>query len=147
MTDDSKDDLTVEEIKELEMYLNSRGSSTAPTADPKYNTHTFLNMIAQSKDTLKLGNLKDEELGYMTHTVRTNKVAALIADEIMGNKGLSDYYNKKAELTTASSLSRTGFLARLAVVTKKEIADVTPEKKENKGWFKKKENNNSGESG
>ena len=100
-------------------------------------------MIAQSKDTLKLGNLKDEELGYMTHTVRTNKVASSIAKSIMDNEDLANFFDIQSEIATASSLSRGGFLPRLAVVTKKEIADLTPEKKENKGWFKKKENSNN----
>lgn len=141
MTDDDLN-LTPEEKEELQKYLGSYG---APTPDPKHNVHTFLDMIARAKDTSKLGNLKDEELGIMSHTVRANKVAHLIANEIIGDKELADYYAKKSEITTATSLSRGGFLPKLAVITKKEstVADLTPEKKENKGWFKKKENNTS----
>ena len=135
--EEAKLDLTPEEQEELNKYFEKYGS---PTPDPKFNVHTFLNMVANAKDTTKLGFLKDEELGVMTHTVRANKVASLIASEIIDDPELSEYFAKKSEITTATSLSRGGFLDKLAVVTKKEIADVTPpERKENKSWFKKKE--------
>lgn len=134
-------ELTPEERAELNKYLSSYGS---PEQDPKHNVHTFLNMIAHAKDTTKLGNLKEEELGLMQHTLRANKVAALISSEIMDNKELQEYFSNKGEILTATSLSRGGFLDRLAVVQKKEMADLTPERKENKGWFKKKEPDTSG---
>lgn len=141
MADDDLN-LTPEEKEELQKYLNSYG---APQPDPKHNVHTFLDMIAKAKDTTKLGNLKPEELGFMGHTARAYKTAALISKEIIGSQDISDYYAKKAEIMTSTSLSKEGFLSRLAVVTKKEstVADLTPERKENKGWFRKKDNNDT----
>ena len=44
-----------------------------------------------------------------------------------------------AEITTATSLSKEGFLLRLSVTQKKELADVTAKPKKNKGWFRKKD--------
>jgi len=47
-----------------------------------------------------------------------------------------------AEIQTATSLSKEGFLMKLSVTSKKEMADVTPKtKKKNSGWFKKKSSN------
>jgi len=42
-------------------------------------------------------------------------------------------------IQTDSSLSKEGFLMKLLVTMKKELADVSPkETKKNKGWFKSK---------
>ena len=49
----------------------------------------------------------------------------------------ADYFKKMAEVTTETSLSKEGFLLKMSVTTKKELADVTPKQKKNKGWFKK----------
>jgi len=55
----------------------------------------------------------------------------------------ADYFSKKAEITTSTSLSKEAKLLTLAVmsVNKTEISELTkPPRKENKSWFKPKGN-------
>jgi len=115
----------------------------APTQDEKQNVFTFLFNIATAKDTTKVGNLRDDkdlnELGIPEMTVRGAKELALISEKIMGNDFFKSYFLEEAEITLATSLSRAGFLPRLATVTTKQIADITRRKKTNSGWFKKSE--------
>lgn len=117
-------------------------------ADGKHNVHTFLHNVATAKDTTKLGNLSEAELGMMENPVRAYKFLALFSDKIMKKEGLKDFFNTRSEIGTATSLSKHGFLTKLAVVTRKELADVTPkERKENKSWFKSKDKKQEGEGG
>ena len=110
----------------------------------KHNVHSFLNNVATSEDTTKTGNLTADEVGIPKHPLRTFKNLSLIANDIMGNPDIANYYNKKAEILTSTSLSKDAKLLTLAVVQKKEIADTTVKpRKENKGWFKKSSNSNS----
>ena len=71
--------------------------------------------------------------------VRTYKELALFCSEVANMNYFSDYFLKKAEIATSTSLSKDAKLLSLAVMQRKEIADVTAApKKENKGWFKPK---------
>ena len=111
----------------------------APMPEEKHNVHQFLHNVAIAEDTTKLGYLKDEEIGVPKLPVRAFKDMALIADRIMGNDFLREYYLNKSENITSTSLSRDGFLVKLAVVQKRVIEDATKKRKENKSWFKRKE--------
>jgi len=97
--------------------------------------------VATAEDTTKTGNLKDDkdfsELGIPSYTVRGAKEMALVADKIMGNNYFKDYFQKEAEITLATSLSRDGFLVKQATVQVKQVADMTKRRKINKGWFGK----------
>lgn len=132
---DPTDQLTDAEI--AEQLTTMIGGSATP--DPKSNVHTFLRSVAESKDTTKTGFLKEEELGNLTLTVRADKELELISREIMKNTFFADFFAKESEITTSTSLSREAKLLELAVVTRREMADVTKPKKENKGWFGRKE--------
>lgn len=122
-----------QEIKELLGY----GSSTS---EGKHNTHSFLYNVATAQDTTRLGNLTDEEIGKLDNPIRAYKFLALFADKIMKKDGLKDFFNSRSGIGTDTSLSRQGFLTKLAVVTRKELADVSPkDKKKNKSWFKSKD--------
>ena len=111
----------------------------APIPEEKHNVHSFLNKVATSDDTTKVGNLTAEEIGQPRLTLRTYKELALISDYIMDNPVFKNYYNANGEILTSTSLSKDGKLINLAVVQKRQIEDVTKPKKENSGWFKKKE--------
>lgn len=109
-------------------------------SDGSHNIHAFLHNVATAKDTTKLGNLKDEEIGNLENPVRALKFLALFSDRIMRKQGLKDFFIDRSEIGTSTSLSRAGFLTKLAVVQRRELADVTPkERKQNKSWFKPKE--------
>lgn len=107
----------------------------------KSNLHSFLTRVIQNPDTLKTGNLGTEELGEPQLTIRGTKELELFSKDVCNDNPWAEYFNKLSEIQTASSLSKEGFLMRISVTQKKELADVTPQKKVNKGWFRKKEEN------
>lgn len=126
------EEITEEEKKALKEYFGY------PIPEEKYNIHTFLHKVAISADTTKTGFLTEEEIGLPKIPVRTSKELALISGKIMGNDFFKDYFDKKSEIITATSLSKDAKLLSLAVLTQKEIKDITPQRKANKGWFKRK---------
>ena len=133
-------ELSEEEKQQVKDILGY--GSTVP--DAKQNVHTFLHNVAIADDTTKLGNLKDEEIGTLENPIRSYKFLALFADKIMKKDGLKEFFNSRSEIGTSTSLSRGGFLTKLAVVTRKELADVSPkERKANKSWFKSKDKSDS----
>ena len=133
----SDEELTEQDREELKNLLGY-GSST-PSAN--HNVHTFLHNVATAKDTTKLGYLREEEIGMLENPVRSFQFLGLFADKIMKKEGLKDFFKSRSEIGTATSLSRSGFLTKLAVVQRRELSDVTPkEMKKNKGWFKKDTN-------
>lgn len=123
------------------LYKGWANTPNAPNQEDKHNTHTFLLRVATSDDTTKTGFITETELGAPSHSLRNVKDYALITDKIMGNDYFSSYFKQESENITATSLSREGFLVKQATTTTKQLADITKPKKENKGWFKKKEDN------
>ena len=118
-----------------------KGNVMSP--EEKQNVFTFLHNVAITKDTTKTAFLRDDkdlnEVGVPKLPVRTYHSLALVAKDIMNNNYFADYFKKEAEIIASTSLSRGGFLTKLAIVQRREIADVTPKKrKTNKGWFKPK---------
>jgi len=108
-------------------------------SEGKSNVHTFFTNIIQSSDTTKTGFLKDDELGMPKLPVRTLKELSVFSKDVADFPEIGDYFDKISEKVTSTSLSRDGILVKLSVTNKKELADVTKrEKKQNKGWFKKK---------
>ncbi len=127
-------EMTVEEIeKEISDLMG-----TAPMPEEKQNVHSFLFNVVRAEDTIKLGNLTSEEVGMPKLPVRTYQELALFCKDVGNMKYFHDYFKAKSEIMTSSSLSKDAKLINLAVVTKKEIADVSKPKVENTGWFKKK---------
>lgn len=112
---------------------------TNPVPEDKANIHSFLMKVVEAEDTTKLGNLTEEELGNLATTLRATKELELISGEIMENETFSNYFKKEAEIITSTSLSKNAKLLNLAVVQKREIADVTPKRKPSSSWFKKKD--------
>jgi hypothetical protein len=120
-------------------------------AAQKYNVFTFLNNIAKAEDTTKTGNLSKEELGTSQLPIRTYKELKLFCERIGSDKmgkAWAEYFKDMSEIQTSTSLSKEGFLDRLAVLQRKELADLSPtEKRKNSGWFKKKEDNTNNPQG
>jgi len=115
---------------------------TTPNAEERQNVHTFLHNVATAKDTSKTGNLAIEELGNPILPLRTYKELELFCRDVANMDWYANYFKKKGEILTATSLSRDAKLITLAIssLQKRELADVTKPKKENKGWFKPKQN-------
>ena len=129
--------MTPEEKEALLNYLSQ--TQGAPLVEEKLNVHVFLNKVATSDDTTKVGYLEITELGTPTHPVRSFKEYALISRGIIGNEEIGKFFDKESEIVTATSLSREGFLVKQATTTTRQIADVSKIRKPNKGWFKKKD--------
>jgi len=127
--------LTDEEIAEKMSEI----IGAIPMKEETQNVHTFLYNVATARDTTKTGNISVEELGMPILPVRTYKELALFCGEVANMGYFSDYFNKKAEIVTSTSLSKEAKLLDLAVVNRREVADVTKQPpKPNKGWFKPK---------
>lgn len=130
-----EEQLTPEEMQVLEEAMKSYG---APQPEEKHNVHTFLNNVAKSPDTTKTGNVDEIECGFTPYSLRTYKQLELASSALCDDDIWADYFHKKGEILTATSLSKDAKLISLAVIQKREIADVTKKPmKENKGWFKK----------
>jgi len=131
ITPDMTDDEMAERLSQL--------VGTSPQVEEKDNVHTFLRKVAEADNTTKTGNLGIEELGVPDLNVRSYKALALISSKIMGNPYFQQFFDAESEIVTGSSLSKEGFLDKLAITSSKQIEDITKPKKENKSWFKKKD--------
>lgn len=128
------EDISDEEARQIVRNFN-KGSHSA---------HSFLQNVASTDNTTKLGNLSQEELGEPNLPLRVYKELEIFCKDIGKDGKLANYFSNMAEVATSTSLSKKGFLDNLAVTKKqtKQLADVSPPKKENKGWFKKGEKQN-----
>ncbi len=147
MSDENKlqEELTDEEAI---MKIATAMKDNTPSLEDRQSVHAFLNNVATSEKTTKVGNLRDDkemnELGEPAHNVRGSLEMARISDKIMNNEFFKEYFEAEAEATLATSLSRDGFLVRQATTSTKNVADVTKRKKINKGWFGSKSVESSG---
>lgn len=107
----------------------------------KQNMHSFLFKVIQHDDSTKMGNLDQDELGRPKLPFRTYKELELFSRDVCSDGVWGDYFQKMGEIQASSSLSKEGFLMKIANTIKKELADVT-RRKPNKGWFKNKEGEN-----
>ncbi len=110
-------------------------------SESKETPVSFFTRVITHKDSSKIGNLSEEELGTPQLPVRTLQELGMLSKEVFNREGFADYFNKQAEIVLATSLSKHGFLLKQVGTARKEIADVTTTKeRKNSGWFKKKEN-------
>ena len=131
MAEDITDEQVMQQLAQL--------AETATVQEEKHNAHTFLNAVATSEDTIKVGFLKEEEVGIPKLSVRTLKELELYASEISCDDGWASFFNKRAEILTSTSLSKNAKLLELAIVQRREVANVSkPERKVNKKWFQRK---------
>lgn len=131
------EELSADEMLELQKFMNSAGN--APVADEKYGHHKFLHDVSIAPDTTKTGFLKDEEIGIPKNPIRTYKDISLDCNDIMVNPFFAQHFMNLSENVTSTSLSRGAKLITLAATSQRLIGEVgNKDKKENKGWFKKK---------
>ncbi len=112
-----------------------------PMPEEKHNVHRFLTNVVMAEDTTKVGNLLPEEVGMAKYPVRTCQELALFCNTVADKPGFADYFKQEGEVVLATSLSRDALLIKLAVTTnlKTQRKLSLDEKKENKGWFRKKD--------
>jgi len=118
---------------------------TAPIPEEKHSVHSFLHKIATSDDTTKTGYLKEEEIGLPTLSLRACKELELFCKEVADMNYFADFFGKTGEILTSTSLSKEGFLAKLAVIIRRETSNILKAPmKQNRGWFKKKQSSEGG---
>jgi hypothetical protein len=117
--------LTEEEAENMVRSLMNKNS----------NVQSFFTDVIKSKSTTKTGNLSIDELGMPRLTQRGVKELELFCLDTFKDEGWANYFNQLAEIQTSTSLSKDAILIKLVVTSKKELADVTPEKKKNRGMF------------
>jgi len=128
------DELTQEEAAALEEI-----GYGYPKPEEKQNIYNYFKKVILMPDNTKTGFLTEEELGAAKIPVRTNQEIALYCKS-MGMTGFSSYFDNEAQILLGTSLSREGFLNKLAVTQKRESEFKTkmPSLAQKKGWFKKK---------
>lgn len=124
---------------EMEQYLRSLGAGTSPSFEEKFGVHKFLDGVAKSKDTTKLGNLNETELGTPRLPLRTLKELAVFCKDVANMGFASDYFAKKAEILTSTSLSKDAKLIGLSVMQRREVSQKLRVRKPKKRWFGKDE--------
>lgn len=139
MNDDVTDQMTTPEQIELAQFL-----SASPMPEEKHSVHSFLHKVATSPDTTKLGYLKDEELGIPKLPIRTHKELAVFSKTVCNLDEFEKFFSAMSEITTSTSLSRDAKLLELAVVNRRELADVTKRPRTKRGFFKRREESEGG---
>ena len=141
MMEDVEDSMTREEAQDVV----DRTFGTAPIPEEKHSVHSFLHKVATSEDTTKTGFIMEEEMGLPTLTLRSCKELALFCKEVADMEYFADFFNKMGEVLTATSLSKEGFLTKLAVIIRRETSNILrAPMKQNKGWFGKKKQSSEG---
>lgn len=105
-----------------------------PMRQEKNNIFEFFSKIMKTRDTTKVSNLDEFELG----SIRILQSAELYADQ-MGLDKVGNYLDKEAEIVLASANSKKGFLINAAITQKRQLqSEQKASQGGNKGWFAKK---------
>lgn len=129
MTQEETPQLTPEEQEELDNIM-----ANYPKMEEKLSTAWLLNQIRISKDTTKTANLSEEEIIALR-----NLMKATLYSNTMGLKQVGKYFHGLGEVISAPTLSRNATFIKALITQKKEL-ETKSTTKENKGWFKKKDN-------
>lgn len=127
-----------EELKKLDDELKKLDEIDygSPSPEKKENIFKFFREILTQKDTTRIGNLINTELGLARLGVRHYLDLGNYA-EVEGLDRVATYLRGKAGIITATSMSRKGFWPKLFVTQIKKEQKIVP-KEEKKGWFGKK---------
>ena len=106
-----------EEVFEQEETRNALGYGF-PQEEEKHNLISFFREIIRKEFNSKTANLDNDELGSAKIPVRTNLELAAYCKS-MNMDAFSDVFMEDAQIVLATSLSKEGFLPKLAVTTQK----------------------------
>lgn len=126
-----------DEFSQEDLQILQKLGATTPQQEEKHSTHSFLHAVATEDDTTKVGNLKEEEVGIPKLSQRTLKELELYSREIADDESWGDYFQKRAEILTSTSLSKDAKLLETAIIQRREVANVSKPRQVNKGWFGK----------
>ncbi|KKM75548.1 hypothetical protein LCGC14_1389180 [marine sediment metagenome] len=126
-----------QELAELEEQIENMDSSDlaasygSPEPKKKDNVYKFFREILKLKETWKVGNLRETEIGLAKISIRGNLEIAQYS-KIEGLDTISDYFEERARMIAATSMGRKGFLAQLFVTQirkEQKLKTPMPEKK------------------
>ena len=132
MNDEVKEFVTTEaEAEDLKEFIRKMG-------EEKGIDNFFLEII-RDKDSLKVGNLTDTELGTPKLPLRTLVDLTRDCSLVPSLSSMKDSFEKQTQSLIASSLSKEGFLIKARITQKKELVDKDKRKQRRKGLFGRKE--------
>ena len=99
----------------------------------------FFLEIIRNDDSLKLGNLTQDEIGLSQLPIRTLIELANDCEDIPSMSSFVKDFRKQAQIMIESSLSKEGFLIKARITQKKELLDTDKRKRKRKGLFGKVE--------
>tara|TARA_R100000750_G_C2328019_1_gene89026 strand:+ start:687 stop:1103 length:417 start_codon:yes stop_codon:yes gene_type:complete len=109
--------MSEEDMFEQEETRNALGYGY-PEQEEKQSLIAFFNAIIRKATNFKTGNLSEEELGFAKIPVRTSLEIANYCNN-MGMQSFADVFLEDAQILASTSLSKEGFLPKLAVTTQK----------------------------
>lgn len=120
MPDYPSDEYTDEEEYQDNFVDEQRDSFEGAYASEKKSDSLFslFRDVWRTKDSSKVANLTDKELGDLNISVRHCQDIALFA-KLLGHKGINRYFRRRGEVILATSMSRRMRFAELFVTTKK----------------------------
>lgn len=132
----SEDDLAQLEAELKELEGMSKGSSDygSPKPEEKENMFKFFKEILNLPASWKVGNLKDEEIGKIELTVRSNLSLAQYA-RAEGLDLVSDYFENEADIVAAPTMGRKGFMAQLFVTQIRREQKMSAPQPQKRSWF------------
>ena len=129
-----------EEVFDYEETKNAMGYGY-PQQEEKNNLVAFFKEIIRKTFNFKTANLSLEELGAAKIPVRTNLEIANYCNN-MGMSAFADVFMEEAQIVAGTSLSKEGFLDKLAVTTQKfsetSLSKKSSSSSKKKGLFGKK---------
>ena len=126
--------VTPEEEQAMINYLAGKGLMDFPQQEEKGNLFSFFINILKAQDTLKVGNLAEDEIAR----VRRLRTISNYCD-LEGLNFVRDHIHKEAEIILGSSLSRAGFFVERSITSKREVSsEAKSGDKKKKGLFRSK---------
>lgn len=123
-----------EEIKQMET-TPSDNTPFYPTPEKKDGTLLFFRDLIKAKDSRKIANINNQELGITPISVRGYlNIANFCASQNL-NPSITAYFNNRAEIVAATSMSHKGFLVNLAVTQIKREQKLMSQPEQKKGFF------------
>ncbi len=121
--EDAAEDARADQLEDTNDYSEAYGS---PEPEEKMNQHTFLSNAVKSKDTLRVTNLNEQELGRPMFSIRflldmediCNLYLGDMAKQLGIENRVSDYFKQKIINITDSGMSKEGFTSLLNVTRK-----------------------------
>lgn len=124
------------ELEELESSSESSGKTGygSPSPEKKDNMFRFFKDMINLKESWKVGNLKEEEIGKSRLGVRSYLELSRYADA-EGLDLVKSYFYDKADIVAAPTMGRKGFFMQIAVTQIRKEQKIKSPEQTKKGLF------------